>query len=99
MASQITIMRVQYDPSFYRKYKRLDVRIQNKFDQKIEVFLKKPNEPSLNNHLLEREYAGHRSIDITNDYRAIYYEEVIGNEVVVNFVIIGTHDELYRPKN
>lgn len=99
MASQITIMKVQYDPVFYQKYKRLDVRIQNKFDQKIGIFLKDPNEPSLHNHLLKREYEGYRSINITGDWRALFYEEEIAGETVANFVAIGTHDQLYRPKN
>lgn len=62
-------------------------------------FVKNPNEPVLDNHELRDKWEGHKSIDITNDYRAIYYEWEVDDEVVAYFVAIGTHDQLYRPKN
>jgi mRNA-degrading endonuclease YafQ of YafQ-DinJ toxin-antitoxin module len=44
---------------------------------------------------LKEPYEGLRSIDITNDYRAIYEEVPSGTETIAYFSLIGTHDELY----
>ena len=88
-------MKVRYSPDFYQKYKKADVRIQNRVDQKIEVFLKDPYDLQLDNHTLKRQWKGYKSIDITSDWRAIYKERQIGNESVAYFVALGTHDELY----
>lgn len=54
-----------------------------------------PQNPQLNNHFLAREHSGFRSIDITNDYRALYTEKSEGGETVAYFEEIGTHEELY----
>ena len=89
-------MKVRYSPDFYRKYKKADVRIQNRVDEKIEVFLKDPYDLQLDNHTLKRQWGGYRSVDITSDWRAIYKETQIGDESVAYFVALGTHDELYR---
>ena len=89
-------MKVRYSPDFYRKYKKADVRIQNRVDEKIEVFLKDPYDLQLDNHTLKRQWKGYRSIDITSDWRAIYKETQIGDESVAYFVVLGTHDQLYR---
>ena len=59
------------------------------------LFAKNPRELQLDNHPLRDEYQGYRSIDITSDYRAIYKETQIRNEVVAYFIAIGTHKELY----
>jgi hypothetical protein len=36
-----------------------------------------------------------RSIDITNDYRAIYEEVREGDNTIAYFFLLGTHKELY----
>ena len=67
-------MKRRYDPLFVKALKKTDVRIRKSFKEKIVIFAKNPYDPVLNNHELKREYAGYRSIDITNDWRAIYEE-------------------------
>ena len=91
-------MKVKLDPDLLKKLKKLDVRIHKRFKEKIIIFQKNPNEPSLNNHELRDPYKGLRSIDITNDYRAIYEEMMVGKDIVANFSLLGTHDELYGKK-
>lgn len=86
-------MIIKYDPAFLQKLKKVDVRIRKQFKKQIAVFTKEPLNPQLNNHPLEREYMGYRSIDITNDWRAIYTEKVEGEAY---FESIGTHDKLFR---
>ena len=88
-------MRVYYDPAFYGKLKKVDVRIRKSVKEKIIIFSENPNNLQLNNHLLEKEYEGYRSIDITSNYRALYKEIEQGEEKVAYFVFLSTHDELY----
>lgn len=65
-------------------------------DQRIELFTKNPNDFELNNHLLHVPYQKLRSIDITVDWRALYQELTIGEDIIAYFVELGTHDQLYR---
>ena len=92
----IKIMKVFFDPEFYRQYKKLNVRIQHKIDQRLRIFRKNPMDPKLNNHLLHEPYQDYRSIDITVDYRAHYKELNMREEVIAYFVLLGTHAELYK---
>ena len=88
-------MKKQLSPLFFEKLKKVDVRIRKSFEEKIAVFEKNPLDPSLNNHPLKAPYEGLRSIDITNDYRAIYEEVPAGTETIAYFSLLGTHKELY----
>ena len=89
-------MIVKYSPAFLAKLKKANVRIKKSFRERIEKFDENPYDPQLNNHLLKREYQGHRSINITADWRALYQEKKEGNEVIAYFVLLGTHTQLYR---
>lgn len=89
-------MKVRYSADFYKKYKKLNVRIRRNLDEKVEIFIRDPHALELDNHSLKRQWKGFRSIDITADYRAVYKELLIGDEVVAYFVTAGTHNELYR---
>lgn len=89
-------MKVFFDPAFLDKLKKVDVRIRKSVKEKILIFTKDPNYPKLNNHPLKREYQGYRSIDITEDYRALYKEVELEDEIIAYFVLLGTHDQLYR---
>jgi addiction module RelE/StbE family toxin len=88
-------MRTQFDTDFYKLYKKANIRIQKAVDQKIALFEKDPFDPQLNNHELHEEYEGLRSIDVTNDYRALYEEVPSGDETIAYFSLLGTHEELY----
>lgn len=88
-------MKVKLDPDLLKKLKKLDVRIRNSFRERILLFAKNPNNLELNNHPLKREYQGLRSIDITNDYRAVYEDMISGEEPIAYFFLLGTHKELY----
>lgn len=88
-------MIIKYSPSFFEKLKKVDVRIRKSVKKKMLLFSKNPNDPSLHNHMLRDKWQGYRSINITNDVRALYKEVQIGEDVVAYFVIVGTHKELY----
>src|SRR5438093_626799 len=81
---------------FIKLYKKADVRIRKQVDDKLRIFGKNPHDLGLRNHELHGEWEGYRSIDITNDYRAIYKKAQEGEEAKPYFVAIGTHEELYE---
>jgi len=88
-------MMLRYDPLFLKKLKKANVRIRKRFKERITLFIENPLDSQLHNHALQREYQGHRSIDITSDWRAIYTEKKEDDEVVAYFITIGTHRDLY----
>lgn len=88
-------MKVVLDPAFLEKLKKVDVRIQKSTKERILLFSKNPHNLQLNNHPLRKEYKGYRSIDITNDWRALYTEKISGGEKIAYFSALGTHNQLY----
>ena len=48
------------------------MRIRKEVDEKLHLFSKNPHDLGLRNHAVQKEWEGFRSIDVTNDYRAIY---------------------------
>lgn len=88
-------MKIVYRPTFLKKLKRSDVRIRKSFKQRIAIFLLSPQDKQLNNHALTRDWQGHRSIDITSDWRAVYQEITEGKTTFAFFIALGTHKELY----
>ena len=88
-------MIVKYTDSFLKQLKKSDVRIRKVFKQHLLVFVENLNDLELNNHPLREPYLGHRSIDITADYRAIYKEIVQEDDTYIYFTSFGTHTQLY----
>ncbi len=89
-------MRIKYDSDFLKTLKKVDVRIRNRFKERIAIFLKNPLDQQLNNHALKDQWVGYQSIDITNDWRVIYTEKIEGEETIVYFFVLGTHEQLYK---
>jgi addiction module RelE/StbE family toxin len=85
-------MKIFYHRHFKKSFKRLSSKIQNRFFERLQVFLQNPLDPSLNNHALSGEYASFRSLNITGDMRALF---VMENDAVI-FHEIGTHHQLYE---
>ena len=85
-------MIVIYSKKFKKSYQKLPSKVQEQFKRRQNLFLSEPFGPILNNHPLHEPYAGCRSINVTGDYRAIFYHET---EDVIRFIIIGTHHELF----
>lgn len=88
-------MIVKYTDSFLKQLKKSDVRIRKSFKQRLLLFVKDPNDLELNNHPLQRDYVGFRSIDITVDYRAVYKEVIQEDDTYIYFTSFGTHAQLY----
>lgn len=77
---------------FKKMFKKLPVRLQDHFEERLIFFVENPYHPLLHNHSLHSPWIGCRSINITGDLRAVY-EEI--SEDYVEFIAIGSHSELY----
>lgn len=95
MTKPISYTHVFSNKEFIKHYKNTDVRIRKSVDQKLLIFAKNPHEAGLRNHPLHDEWKGYRSIDITNDYRAIYKVVKEGEEINAYFIALGRHKELF----
>jgi addiction module RelE/StbE family toxin len=86
-------MRIEYSKKFIKEFKKVPACIKEKFKERLRIFIDNQCHPILNNHFLQGEYDGCRSINIGGDWRAIY-EELEDGEVAY-FMAIGTHSQLY----
>ena len=85
-------MKLEYKKSFLKQYARLPLEIKKKAKSRVSLFQNDAFNPLLRTHKLDGKYFGCRSINITGDYRAIFYDKD-GDTAV--FIAIGTHAELY----
>ena len=85
-------MQVVYEKQFTKVFKKLLPKIQEKFFEHLHAFAVNKYDLILNYHSVEKVYPGCRSIDITGDYRAIFFED----DEMVTFIAIGTHAQLYK---
>ncbi len=83
--------RIEFASLFNKQRKAAPLEIKKTFLETLALFLVDPDHPSLRNHALKDKFAGHRSIDVTDDWRALYRKE--GKRII--FVELGTHDQLY----
>ena len=86
-------MKPEYHKNFRKQFDKLSIKIQDKFEEKLDLFLQNMFHPLLNNHSLSGEYEGCRSINITGNIRAIFY---LKTESGIVFINIGSHPELYE---
>jgi addiction module RelE/StbE family toxin len=78
--------------AFNRMFKKLSLSVRERFIERAELFVHNARHPLLHDHALTGEWIGHRSINVTGDYRAVYKE--ITNDTF-EFVAIGTHHQLF----
>lgn len=86
-------MNVVFHKRFDKMASKLPSKVKTKMVERITIFSKDPLEYALRNHALNTPYKGSYSIDITGDYRAIYF--LLDDETAI-FTHIGTHSQLYR---
>ena len=83
--------RIEFSPAFQKLLARAPTEIKQAVQDTMDLFEENPYTPVLRNHPLKEEYAGFNSIDVTEDWRALYREEAER----YYFSALGTHDELY----
>lgn len=92
MTTQISEKRIEFSSIFNKKLKKVPTEIKLAFTDVFELFLENPKNEILRNHALKAKYSGMRSINVTDDWRALYREEP---ERII-FFDIGTHSQLYK---
>lgn len=85
-------MLVRFGSKFEKQHGKADSKIKAALAKRLELFLQNPYDPILNNHALSGSYRGYRSVNVTGDWRAVYFEK----DGVVIFVALGTHSQLYK---
>jgi addiction module RelE/StbE family toxin len=85
-------MHICFHKSFKKALRKQPASIQRRFFEVIDLFVEDQFHYSLNNHALQGEFRGWRSINVTGDVR-IHYEEMVDGIVLMD---IGTHAQLYE---
>ncbi len=86
-------MRVGFHKNFNKSYQKCSVKTQKQFKKRLKLFFESPYHPLLENHSLRGEWQNFRSINVTGDYRALYYYL---DDDMVEFFVIDTHSNLYK---
>ena len=85
-------MRVNRTRNFVKQYKKLPKKVQQQFRARLTLWLKDPEQPILRVHALKGELRGCWSMNISGDYRVVYY---LASEEEMVLVLVGTHSQLY----
>jgi len=89
------MIQVNFDESFKRAYKKRikgNQLLENKFKNKLEIFVNNPFDSRLKTHKLSGKLKDLWSFSIEYDQRVIFYF-VDENKAV--FIDIGSHDQVY----
>jgi addiction module RelE/StbE family toxin len=89
---KVTAMTIRYLPKFKKQYKKLPLKLQLQFDERVRLFVADPTLPMLKVHPLKGEYKGYWSMSVSGDIRALY---IMDGDTIVIFALIGSHSQLY----
>ncbi len=84
-------MEARFHKNFKKRFKKLSVKTQEQFYERLDLFLLNKSSKMLNNHSVGNAYPDCRSINVNGDYRAIFQDQ---GDVVI-FMTIGSHSDLY----
>lgn len=85
-------MIIVFQKKFEKDFKKLPLKLKERFNERLTIFVKDQFDPILNNHSLTGKYLGYRSINVTGDLRAIFKK----NNYTAFFTNIDSHSNLYR---
>ncbi len=85
-------MQVFHGRIFNKQFAKFPAGVQEAYIERNRLFMENRRQSLLNDHALTGEWSGHRSINVTGDYRAIYSE--IAKDAF-EFSAIGTHHQLF----
>jgi len=89
-------MIIKFSKQFDKSYHKLNLKIQDKFNEKLIIFENNKLSKLLNNHCLKWKYIWYNSINITWDFRAIFIENKNWDYEFIEFINIWTHSQLYK---
>lgn len=77
---------------FEKEYKKLPKKLKDKIVERLKIFVTNEFDPLLNNHMVKYKYEGHRSINLTGDWR-ILYKKI--DHKTYELYAVGTHHQLF----
>ena len=86
-------MEIIFSKKFSKKLVKLNKGLKDKFSLRLDIFIDDRKNPILNIHNLNGKYDGFYSFNINADYRVIFRYKTSD---IVEFILIGTHSELYE---
>jgi mRNA-degrading endonuclease YafQ of YafQ-DinJ toxin-antitoxin module len=88
---------IERTKSFEKSFKKIPRKYQEKFIEKLSLFIDNEFTPSLKTHELKGGRTGEFSFRVSGDIRAVYKKEMKDNaEVIIfRFFQIGTHNSVY----
>ena len=81
-------MRVIFAGRFVKQFRKLPAPFREQFFERLKLLADNPSDPRLRLHPLRGKYAGHWSINVNGDLRALFMRR--GDDIVI-FAMIGTH--------
>ncbi len=87
---------IEYSDRFITQLTAAPDTVKAAFRDTIILFVTDPRHESLRKHALRGSLTGYRSIDITEDWRAVFREKQAGERNITYFYKIGTHRQLYK---
>lgn len=88
-------LHIKYSELFNKQLRKASLEIKIAFKEARELFSDNQNHPSLRNHALREKYSGFRSIDVTDNWRALFKIQKDKSKTTITFYILGTHYRLY----
>lgn len=89
-------MESRFERDFRKALHKTDFKIKKAFAKRLKLFQENPYHPQLANHSLTGKYKGLRSINITGDWRAVFYEQDSSQGKTIIFLYLGTHSQFYK---
>lgn len=89
-------MQVKFSKTFKKQFDKSGVKVQAAFENRLRLFMSRPDHPLLRHHRLVGKLSLYYSINVTGDWRAIYSIQEVGEQRVYLFEMLGTHSQLYR---
>ena len=80
---------------FKKSYQNLNLKIQNKTNEVLRIFVQNPFDKKLRNHSLVWKLNWLKSIYVTWDYRIIFRELSSWKYELVELINIWTHNQIY----
>ncbi len=89
-------LEIQFSKQFDKQLRAVPDEMKLAFRDNLQLLLSNKYHPSLNNHLLSGRFIGYRSINVVDDFRAIYREMYGEKGMIVVFEVLGKQSELFK---
>ena len=85
-------MNLLFSERFKKRFNKLTKKVQDKFAERLDVFVKDPSSKILKAHPLKGNLVGYRAFSVSGDCRVIY--RIIDKDHI-KLIDIGTHSQIY----